>query len=798
MALKKGISAIIGTYKGEEYIEELLNSLKNQTINPALFEAIFIINGEEDSTPEILSNFKNKNPKLNIIITYSEKGICNARNKGIELAKKEYLIFIDDDDYLSPKYFEKILEHAKPNRIVLGTQYEIDYETKEFIESRLTNSLLESSGIIEDAYTKLTEALVITTNKLIPTKDVKKSEFNPLVKNGVDISYYANFYPEHDYEFYVMDKNEEANYYYVFRKGSISRKSISYDFNITDRLNVITEINKGLKKAKTPEMASFIKSLTGGQVNKINEYLNAHPEDFKKVCHEIYKRNYDFFPYKYFNENSENLDKPNNELLIAYSFPPSSTTTGNAICKRVLDNKKNIDVIYASLNNLNKDFELEKIVSEFLIRKITIDLDFSTEWKNILDFSKKGIEKLEEIPEYEKIYSVCYFPHSHFLALEYKLKHPDTQWTAEFSDPIIYNFDKNENSSPISDIEYINRINKHIPKELKKIKETDSINFICEYLTYIFADKIVFTNENQKEVMKNLFHYDKIKDIIESKSEIKEYPTLDKKYYYIKESDYELNEEYINFGYFGVIFGNRSLEDYINGFDCLDEEVKSKIRLHIFSPNKTMFEQLLPKELLDKTTLNPNISFLEFLNLTTKLDVLLVNDSETETIFKINPFLPSKFGDYLGSGKKIWAVCEKNSTMDQKDIKYKSRMYDIYSIVNTLNQLLEIENNNRLFKDKDYHIDFDKIDSVDDLKYIVDKDQKIKRYLRSRNTQLIKKIDELIQVAEEEFRKDSQYEKEIEELTSSINQLKEENESIKNSNSWKITKPLRNITNKFK
>ena len=87
---------------------------------------------------------------------------------------------------------------------------------------------------------------------------------------------------------------------------------------------------------------------------------------------------------------------------------------------------------------------------------------------------------------------------------------------------------------------------------------------------------------------------------------------------------------------------------------------------------------------------------------------------------------------------------------------------------------------------------------MDDLKYIVDKDQKIKRYLRSRNTQLIKKIDELIQVAEEEFRKDSQYEKEIEELTSSINQLKEENESIKNSNSWKITKPLRNITNKFK
>ena len=71
-------------------------------------------------------------------------------------------------------------------------------------------------------------------------------------------------------------------------------------------------------------------------------------------------------------------------------------------------------------------------------------------------------------------------------------------------------------------------------------------------------------------------------------------------------------------------------------------------------------------------------------------------------------------------------------------------------------------------------------------------------YLRNRINHLTTKIDELIQVAEEEFRKDSQYENEINRLKDNINQLKEENENIKSSNSWKITKPLRNITNKFK
>lgn len=78
--------------------------------------------------------------------------------------------------------------------------------------------------IIEDAYTKLTEALVITTNKLIPTKDVKKSEFNPLIKMALT-SYYANFYPEHDYEFYVMDKNGEDNYYYFSEKVQYQEKA---------------------------------------------------------------------------------------------------------------------------------------------------------------------------------------------------------------------------------------------------------------------------------------------------------------------------------------------------------------------------------------------------------------------------------------------------------------------------------------------------------------------------------------------------------------------------------------------
>ena len=166
--LKDGISAIIPTYKGEKYINKLLDSLINQSIDFNLFEAIFIVNGELDSTPDIIKKYQTANPEVNIILTESEKGVCNARNKGIELASRKYSIFIDDDDFISENYFEELYKFVKPNRIVLGTFYDIDEDTGKVMDSYMTPQLLKNSGIIKNPYNTIKDAIVITTNKIIP------------------------------------------------------------------------------------------------------------------------------------------------------------------------------------------------------------------------------------------------------------------------------------------------------------------------------------------------------------------------------------------------------------------------------------------------------------------------------------------------------------------------------------------------------------------------------------------------------------------------------------------------------
>ena len=465
-----------------------------------------------------------------------------------------------------------------------------------------------------------------------------------------------------------------------------------------------------------------------------------------------------------------------NKLIVSYAFPPSSTTTGNAMAKKILKNKKNVDIVYASLNNLDYDKNFAQVLEKYLTKKYVINLDFDTSWENIKTFSEKGMAELDKSPEYESMYSMCHFIHSHFLALEYKLKHPNTFWSAEFSDPLIYSFEGKLNSGPIDDEEYIDRMNEEIPENFKKIGEDDTLNYICEYLTFIFADEIIFTNENQRKVMLEVFPNQEITTFIKNKSKIIEHNTLDEEYYHINESNYEIDDEYINFGYFGVIFGKRTLEDFVNAFDNLNEEYKDKYKLHVFTSTITLFEQYLSKDVMENTKLNFNLNYLEFLNVCKKFDVLLVNDTKTSEVYSVNPFLPSKLSDYEGSGTDIWAICEENSIMDQKEIKYKSRLNDIESSINTLNNIFEDKLNVKIENN-----DFDK-----------------EKYFKKRISELSQKINELVDVCHSEFRKDEMYDAQINELNQIIQNLEAENSQIKNSNSWKMTENFRKIGKKFK
>ena len=89
------ISVIIPIHNGEEYIENCIDSILDQTIQ--CHEIICIDDGSTDSTAQILKNLSDKH-KILKIITQKQSFAGIARNVGIENSSGEYLTFIDCDD----------------------------------------------------------------------------------------------------------------------------------------------------------------------------------------------------------------------------------------------------------------------------------------------------------------------------------------------------------------------------------------------------------------------------------------------------------------------------------------------------------------------------------------------------------------------------------------------------------------------------------------------------------------------------------------------------------------------------
>lgn len=94
---EKMITIVVPTFNGEKYIEESINSILNQTYKN--FEILIINDGSTDDTQKVLDQLYATNRKVKVVST-ENRGVSSARNLGINLAKGEFLIFMDADDRL--------------------------------------------------------------------------------------------------------------------------------------------------------------------------------------------------------------------------------------------------------------------------------------------------------------------------------------------------------------------------------------------------------------------------------------------------------------------------------------------------------------------------------------------------------------------------------------------------------------------------------------------------------------------------------------------------------------------------
>ncbi len=106
------VSIIVPIYNVEKYLKRCLDSLVNQTLND--IEIICINDGSTDGSLEILNEYGRRDDRI-VIINQENSGLSATRNKGIDIAKGQFIGFVDSDDWVSKDYFEKLYNSAIQN-----------------------------------------------------------------------------------------------------------------------------------------------------------------------------------------------------------------------------------------------------------------------------------------------------------------------------------------------------------------------------------------------------------------------------------------------------------------------------------------------------------------------------------------------------------------------------------------------------------------------------------------------------------------------------------------------------------
>lgn len=181
-------SVVIPAYNGEKYISETLDCLLNQTEKD--IEIVVINDGSTDSTQEIVESYAEKYPCI-VLYNQENAGVSAARNKGIELARGEYIIFIDSDDLISSNALEVLYSALESSSADLAIFRVKSFGAGEGEYNPIVDELVKDSEI--SCYDKRLIRNFIVSNKAYRAEMLKNSPIRfPSMKYSEDGAFFMN------------------------------------------------------------------------------------------------------------------------------------------------------------------------------------------------------------------------------------------------------------------------------------------------------------------------------------------------------------------------------------------------------------------------------------------------------------------------------------------------------------------------------------------------------------------------------------------------------------------------------
>lgn len=139
------VSVVVPIYNAQEYLEECLDSLVSQSLKD--IEMILVNDGSTDNSLKIAEEYAKKDKRIRIL-NKKNTGYGDSMNKGISMARGNYVGIVEPDDYCSSEMFEKLFSLAEKHMvdIVRGNYY---HYSKDGFQEMAPLYMKNRSGIIE-------------------------------------------------------------------------------------------------------------------------------------------------------------------------------------------------------------------------------------------------------------------------------------------------------------------------------------------------------------------------------------------------------------------------------------------------------------------------------------------------------------------------------------------------------------------------------------------------------------------------------------------------------------------------
>lgn len=287
--MKCDISIIVPIYKVENRLEYCIKSILNQTFNN--FEIILVDDGSPDNCGRICDEYEKKDKRIKVV--HKENGgLSDARNTGIDIAKGQYIGFVDSDDIIHPRMYEILFKCInKSNSDIVQCKFkrfnnldEIKYDLDNYYEvfeeydnKRAIIDMIDNNKINVNSWNKLYKYQLFETLRF-PKGKIHEDEFltYKLLYNSKKIAYI----------------DEELYYYYQNDNGIMNGSNI---LKRLDRIQALEERSKFFLENGDNDLYNKSNSALFFALNKVyfifkrNNKLKKDKENIKKLKIKIKK-----------------------------------------------------------------------------------------------------------------------------------------------------------------------------------------------------------------------------------------------------------------------------------------------------------------------------------------------------------------------------------------------------------------------------------------------------------------------------------------------------------------------------